>query len=280
MKTKFQHLFLGCSLMILAVSSCKKEQTEAINDIEVEDASLMEETSSDEFLDINSLNSENSMFLTGGSGTLSDLKSPYGDCATLTVSPTGDKFPKTVTVDFGTGCTKGNNTRKGKIIMVYTDRFKNPNATLTITYDNFYINDKKIEGTRVLKNNGKNAAGNYSFTSTISNAKIIFNDNKSRTWSANRTYEWYRGESTSTASDDEFYITGSASGTNARDKTYTNLITKALVKKVGCPFLVAGSVDHQIDGRPKMSLDFGDGTCDNDAVLSTENKSRSIKLKK
>ena len=79
----------------------------------------------------------------------------YYPCAIVTVTSTKGTFPKTITVDFGTGCTdKRGVTRKGKIIITVTNKHLVPSATITVVHDNFYVDGKKVEvpeGTTILQ---------------------------------------------------------------------------------------------------------------------------------
>src|SRR5262245_54777108 len=62
-------------------------------------------------------------------------------CATVTVNPTGaGVFPKTLTIDFGTGCTSATGvTRKGKVIAVFSDYVHVTGATMAVSFENYYV---------------------------------------------------------------------------------------------------------------------------------------------
>jgi len=65
-------------------------------------------------------------------------------CATAKV--TLDKTVKNIIVDFGAGCISSNGiTRKGKVLLSYSDRFILPGSKAITTFDNYYVNGNKIE---------------------------------------------------------------------------------------------------------------------------------------
>ncbi len=71
-----------------------------------------------------------------------------GSCPpVVTYNPAPNVFPRTETIDWGTGCTNANGTtRSGKIIRKYSDTLINVDARLIIKYDNYFINGVHIEG--------------------------------------------------------------------------------------------------------------------------------------
>ena len=80
--------------------------------------------------------------LSGGGQT------PSFVCATVTVTPASG-FPKTITLDFGSGCTNPGTgvTRSGKMIFVLSDSLRHVGSTSVLTFDNYYVNGFKREGT-------------------------------------------------------------------------------------------------------------------------------------
>ena len=200
-------------------------------------------------------------------------------CGQVSISPMTNTWPKTLTIDFAAGCTADNITRKGKIIAVFTDRFQNPGAKVSVSFENFFINDHHIEGTKTIVNNGKNAAGHFNYTIEVSKSKISAAD-KVISFSSVNHIEWVEGAGTRAIADDIFSITGSASGTNSKGIEYSLLIVKPLIKKVACRFIVAGSADITSGTRPKHTLDYGAGDCDNKATMAVSGISKEITLRK
>ena len=146
-------------LSILSISSCKKENSDSNSQdlTSVEESAIAGETFADAFSDISSLSSENDGLFSITESSFQAMPAPAAlsnSCTSLTISPQGKIWPKTITLDFGTGCTVENITRKGKIIAIFTDRFRNTGAKISVTFENFYVNDHKIEGIKTIINNG------------------------------------------------------------------------------------------------------------------------------
>ena len=191
-------------------------------------------------------------------------------CYTITIAPLAiGVFPKTVTIDFGAGCLcKDGKTRKGKIITVFTGRLKVPASKATTTFDGYYVNDVHVEGTHVIQKNSTAAV--RIITRTVIDGKLSKPNNNSILWNATLTSTQTAGLGTPNYHlDDEFDITGNATGQNSRNgniATWSRLIISPLHKKANCKWFDRGTVTltHKTF---TADLDFGDGTCNNLATV-------------
>ena len=288
-KNLYTYFAIACIASLTFVSSCKKTEEISTTDTDtVLESAQADETLSDTFSDIFLITSQdvslfdvpvnNSTGLSTDATTSSTWLIPNTTCRTVTISPSGNVFPKTVTIDYGTGCNDGGKLKKGKIKAVFSGRFKQAGTTITISFDNFYINGDKIEGTKSTVNNGPNAAGNYSFTVTINNYRTRATGGTS-TLTAVKTITWIENSNTS-PTDDEFSMSGSLSATTAGGKTYSYTTLEPLVKKVACLYISSGKLLMNITGRPQLTLDYGTGNCDNKATISANGKTKEITLRK
>ncbi len=194
-------------------------------------------------------------------------------CPTVTLAQPWGTWPNTITIDYGTtGCPgpNGEHILKGKIIIVQTAEMFAAGAQRTKTFDNFYVDDVRVEGTKTWKNNGKDAEGNWSYTRTATDMKLTYSDGTSTTWNHTHTATLVQGGATPTHWDNVWNITGSTSGTNRGGKTFTANITAPLVKRGNCRWIVEGTILFTRDGRTS-SLNFGNGTCDRFARLTLPN---------
>ena len=78
-----------------------------------------------------------------------------------------------------------------------------------------------------------------------------------------------------------FHIEGTASGVTRGGRTYKATITEKVVFKVSCAndriFIpTQGKKDIEVDGSLKITVDYGDGTCDNTVTLTKGEDSREI----
>ena len=81
------------------------------------------------------------------------------------------------------------------------------------------------------------------------------------------------------ASDDIYSITGNSSGKNREGRNFTTSITSALIKKSNCKWLTSGTLELTPDGFATRIVDFGSGTCDDDATFTVNGQTVSFKLK-
>jgi hypothetical protein len=199
---------------------------------------------------------------------------------TVTITyPEQTQFPRVVTIDFGTeGCTGFNDVvRKGKIIITVSSPFMETGSTRTITFENFYVNDFKVEGTKTVVYNGFNDVQNPTWSVEIS-GQITTPEGKIIIHNASRTREWVEGYDTPRSFlDDIFSISGTASGINARGNNYSSEIVSPLVKARSCRWIQQGIVSTVCNDN-NISIDFGAGTCDNKAIVSINGEEREIIL--
>ena len=201
-------------------------------------------------------------------------------CTTVTVSPadTGT-YPKTVTLNFGTGCTSWYGvTRSGIITFVYSGHLKNPGTKVTATYSNYKVNGYKLEGKYSITNYSSLANG-VLFTSSVDSGKITYpNGTTWYSYSGTRTIKQTAGIGSTNYNDYVFSITGKHSYASWTGKTLTDSITTALVKQVSCKNIVSGVVAFTYNGLIKGTLDYGNGTCDSLATLTIGTTVKTIGL--
>jgi hypothetical protein len=218
-----------------------------------------------------------------GNGTNRTAAYSFGNCATVTISPAwaDSTFPKTIVVDFGTSnCTDNYGVkRRGKLIATVTDRYRNPGCKITINPQSYYVNDYKVEGTKIITNKGRNSNGNLEFSNEVNNGKVTNTNGETITWNSTRTNEWIAGENTFfNICDDVYSVTGYGNGVNREGRSYTVTITEPLIKSVCCRWISKGKLELAPDGLKTRKVDFGDGTCDNKATVEIGNRTYNISM--
>lgn len=192
-------------------------------------------------------------------------------CPTITFAQPEDTWPNTITIDYGTACTRPDGrVLSGKIIINQTAAIRTPGAVRTITHDAFYIDGIHVEGTRTWTNNGLNASGQWSYTKTATDMKLTFEDGTFVTWNKTRTSTLIEGGGTYTHWDDMWSSTGTATGVNRAGDTFSATITEPLIKKATCRWISSGVLEVTV-GERSHSLDFGDGTCDRFGKITLAN---------
>ena len=143
-------------------------------------------------------------------------------------------------------------------------RYRDVGTVITVTLDNYHVDDYHVTGTKTITNNGTNAFGNLYYTVVVSGASITHPTGSwTSTWESTRTREWTAGESTLVHFDDEYMITGTASGVNRQGNNYNLTITSPLKVEFDCSWITQGELELEPDGKPTRYIDYGSGACDN-----------------
>ena len=219
-------------------------------------------------------------------------KSELDTCPVISViSPDGHFWPRKVIVDYGDGCSHGKRTRSGKIIITVSGPMWEKGSQRTVELEDFYVNDHKVEGTRIVTNEGRWGAGENDdpdyegkryFSVVLKDGKVYVPDTDIViTKEVNRTRTFMEGEYTKwDTRDDIWYIDGIATGINRKGIPFSREITSSLWKEIGCRFITKGTVLISAEGRPDVILDYGDGTCDPIATVTVGDETREINLRR
>ncbi|MEO0470462.1 MAG: hypothetical protein AAF206_12630 [Bacteroidota bacterium] len=196
-------------------------------------------------------------------------------CATVT----HDSVNKTITIDFGTGCTgPGGKTRSGQIVITYTQRLYIPGASLSTTLVNYVVDGHAVEGTKTITNVSPNFQAPISLNVTLVDGQITFPNGDVASRDADKTYTWMRANR---PLNDEFHVDGNTSGSNRDGVTYTTdilstLIFKRKCRRQGIRIPVEGLKEIDKSNRPVVLLDFGDGSCDHLVTVTVNGNSTVI----
>jgi hypothetical protein len=280
MKTKI--FLMAAAAVMISFSSCKKEAGLIDqNSIDLADDDAVADAVFDDVFNT----ADNASIIVDNLAKSAEAKSAgtvlSDTCPAITVTrPTGAQWPKLVTVDYGTGCTGFNdNTRKGKILIEVTGPRLQAGSKKTVTFDNYYFNDMKVEGTKVLENEGYNSNQNLVISVRLTGGKITLPDGKTIERSIDHQREWTAGLLTKSIWDDECLITGTASGKNIKDVQYTNTITTPIQWKRACRFFTAGIIKMERTGAPTIEINYGTGECDAKATVTRGTESKEIILR-
>lgn len=197
--------------------------------------------------------------------------SPTDRCFTVTVDPKGaNTFPKTVTLDFGTGCTgKDGKVRSGKIITVFSGPMRTAGSKATSTFANYHVDSFMVNGTQIIENSS--SSNKMAWTVSVVDGKVT-NTNSGRwvEWDAVHEHTQTKGNGTPfDPTDDVYTITGNSSGSNSNNNSWTTNITQPLVRSFICPWREKGEITlTRKSDTITVILDYGDGTCDNKATIT------------
>lgn len=185
-------------------------------------------------------------------------------CAVVTES--SETYPKTITIDFGDGCTDAFGiTRTGQLIVALSAYMMEEGAERTVTFNGYTINGNSITGTRVTTNTGTNGNGQPTFSRLVD--VDITHDGGIFQRNMNESVVWLSGYDTEPCGDNVFGVTGNGTVIRPNGVTVTRTITEQLILDRTCGYITQGVVEVS---RPigTASIDFGNGACDNLAVVT------------
>lgn len=187
-------------------------------------------------------------------------------------------YPKKITLDYGTSycqCTDGYN-RKGKIISVITDVYIATGCKVTSTFENYHEMqgsiDCYVQGTQVITNTGKNALQHPVYSVEVTNANVTTSEGTIG-WGSYHEFEFFNGyNSWMNPFDDQYYLTGSSQGTDINGESFEVDITQKLELAVNCRWVKSGKLKIVNPGYSDIEVNYGNGTCDGEAVATVEGK--------
>ena len=272
----FSVLITGVFMLI----SCSKEENSKIESGDIQVA--REETMASNIFDDafvqanNAFSAKNSEINNTKSASIPGAAEK--DSVIITIDNTDPAtWPKTITIDFGTGVTSNNIERKGKILVTVDGSYGLAGTSWIITFDGYEYNGYKVEGTKTVIFEGTNDLQQLYFSISVKNAKITWPDGKKFTWNSERQRTW-TNVALLNPYDNTFEITGTANGVNTDGVAYSISITSPLLVSPGCNNIKQGTLVISTEGNPDVTLDYGDGTCDNMATISVGNASKEIQL--
>jgi len=161
-----------------------------------------------------------------------------------------------------------------------TGRYKDSTTVLTVTFDNYFINNNKVSGTATLSNQGVNNANYPQYAIVVKNG-IIETAKGSINWQSIGTKQWVNGTTTPwpAINDDVFIFTGSSHGTFTDGSPFNADIIKPLVTNTACPWISGGNIEVSKQQKVIATLDYGENTCDSLATIIANGESYGVGVK-
>jgi len=201
-----------------------------------------------------------------------------GPCVIVTIDTLS--FPFTISIDFGpTNCLCNDGKwRRGIINVQHSGPYWAVGTVITTTLDNYFVNNHQVIGTKILTNQGLNTSGNPTWTVHV-DGQIIKPNGGIITWVGDRMREWSEGYTTPFIWwDDTYMITGSHNVVASNGTTLSATIIQGLEFSLNCYWIKSGIIELQHSLLPLIELDYGPGTCDDDAIVTIDGTSYPIKL--
>lgn len=278
MKKTIIFSFLFATASILFLDSCNKKK-EVDNEIQsVVDNAICEQ----QFIAIQPVvnqkginqagikktNACEAWIILGAIGTPSVTSPGPQDTADVNSDGLYDNGPVTFQIDYGTtGCTGADGiVRTGKINITTPKRWSILNNTVTVDLVTYKYGNVTYSGSITISR-----PDSLTLSSTITNGHCT-----DGSWHVD-----YSGTKTikKTAGTDEYSISGSSSGKNREGRNFTTNIISPLVKKGSCKFITSGVLELTPDGFKTRTVDFGNGTCDDQATFTVNGQTVSFTMK-
>jgi hypothetical protein len=202
-------------------------------------------------------------------------------CATVMLEPIGPAFPKTLVIDYGSGCIGPDGiSRSGKIIAMFDGNFRTEGTSVLVSFEGYTGGQYMVSGTDSIYNNGVDGSGNPLFNHTIANGTISWGG-QNVTWDASLKRTWLEGnttnyttpDSTSTMgmaglNDDIFELKVDTSSGNDGDGSLYSWATNSPIQvQTGCEFIQSGTATVSLVNYHEGLIDYGNGDCDSHATI-------------
>lgn len=261
---------ISVCFIAFSLFSCKKEDKKANTTEAAQNNAFAEAQYNDVTTLVDQATVTGSVTYMAGGSRGGEVLGPQGSpCVSVSVDTASN--PRVITIDFGTSnclCLDGRN-RRGKIIATFSGRYRDAGTVITISFDNYYVNEYKIAGSKKFTNQGNNQSGNLVYKVEVNGQVTKPNNGGTYTWISTRFREWKEGASTPlNILDDVYAITGTASGTNPDGSSYTINATKELIRKMNCRWFESGTLELIQPNLPNITLDYGSTGCDANATIT------------
>ena len=171
-------------------------------------------------------------------------------------------------------CKDGKN-RRGKIQVKITGNKNIVGSSLVYTAVDYFVNDHGVSGTKTLT-----VVDDHSFRIVVVNGKVTKANGGIISWNTDRTRTMTAGFGTKeNPLDDVFEISGTTSGINAAGNPYKFTTLTPIVKARACQWITAGKLKIERAGKLDATIDYGNGTCDDQATVTVGSTTKPITLK-
>ena len=159
----------------------------------------------------------------------------------------------------------------------FTGPIRRPGSVLTVTFRNFFVNRIHIEGTKIIKNLSETENGVHAYSTAVVNGKVTWPNGRGFSYEGAKIVTQVSGMETRTIRDDVYSIEGRNKTVYANGVTVNKNTETPLIKPVACPWIVKGVLKIKINDRV-LYIDFGNGDCDNKAILKWAAGEKEITL--
>ena len=167
------------------------------------------------------------------------------------------------TVTFNNCTLNGTDNVNGTLTVVYET--SENSAAFTATYNDFYVGNIKINGTRsyIVTGDGEQGSISFSVTSTL---EVVLGNGDVIAENGTKTFGLVFGDSLETTT---YSISGNWT-LQINGQTYKVVVLDVLEGNFSCGYLTTGTMTVDKNGLA-VTVNFGDGSCDDMATLTYPN---------
>lgn len=274
-------LTFGLTFILIFFTACNNDEENNLTLTEEEQAAYEAEESTESFFEVVESITTSAIQYAGANtgGRIAESSDPEIACATILFEGTFNTGR--IEINFGEGCEgPDGKVRSGIVVVEYEGNWLTQGAVTWTVLKDFYVDDLKIEGTRTVTTKAFDQAEMVlTQTVKIDNGKVIWPDETFITRTSERTHKLKVGES---FSDIELEVSGVASGVTRAGYEYSAETVEPLIFKSACRgsiYLPASGIKTiTIQELPVITVDYGDGTCDNTFMVIMERGKKEITL--
>ncbi|MFA9388205.1 MAG: hypothetical protein ACERKD_00270 [Prolixibacteraceae bacterium] len=200
------------------------------------------------------------------------------NCPNVSIDTADVSYPIIITLDYGESTVLKNGRTISGIVSIEISAPKGTDgSTRTISYDNCVIDSISIAGTAIEVFNGDNITTRV--ITRTSDVSFTLADGTVIDRVGTHVREWVAGMDTPMERDDDQIVsTGSTTASSSTGENWERLIIEPLVRLGDCRYNVQGIVQFSSNGVVISTLNFGDGECDNLAILTSDGEDVEIEL--
>lgn len=218
-----------------------------------------------------------------GESSLKGGENTLASCASVVIDSTSTSGNiHVMIISFGNAPCLGydGRYRQGNIIVKYTSdkKMNEEGYKHTIAYDGYVFDGYRVDGQQSHLCIGKNVSEEIVYNIDRQDNVFIDVDNAYIEGNSFRQKTLYIGAGTPQLSDDVYRITGKGTFVRTNDDQYTVEITRPLVLANSCNWIREGTINiYPVDATQRV-LDYGDGSCENDATINVNGAITNVKV--
>ena len=171
----------------------------------------------------------------------------------------------TLEINFGNeNCFHNGQQRRGQIYVTYSGKYRDSYSVIISTLSNYYLENRLIQGEKIITNQGINSDGHMWFTINVNNASIE-TSNGTIDWQSDIERIWVSGQNTySNVLDDKYKIIGNSSGNGVNGNPFTMQILDTLSIEMNCLnscIVKSGTAQISPDGYSNRIINYNDSLC-------------------